>query len=170
MTKDYLLCHNQFMKLIVLSDSHGMKEPLEYIRNHYEDADCIIHCGDICLPKEYSEGFVIVAGNCDNPEWYPLAEIIELEGHRILITHGHVLFSSSSPNPEAIARLAKRNECDIAFFGHSHIYCDETFENVRVCNPGSISANRDATNPCFMEIDLEEDSMNVKRVDYNPFI
>lgn len=157
------------MKIIALSDSHGTKAPLEFIRNKYEDADCIIHCGDICLPKEYAEGFIIVAGNCDNPEWYPQAEIIELEGHRILITHGSVFFSSSSPNPEAIARFAKRNECDIAFFGHSHIYCDETFDHVRVLNPGSIVANRDGTHPSYMEITLDKDNLEVTRKDYNPY-
>ena len=49
------------MKLIVLSDSHGLKQPLAYIRSTYEDADCIIHCGDICLPKEYAKGMIVVA-------------------------------------------------------------------------------------------------------------
>lgn len=157
------------MKLIVISDSHAMKPPLQYIQEHYRDADLLIHCGDICLPKEYARGFVIVAGNCDNPSWYPQAEILELEGHRILITHGHVFFSSSRPNPEAIARFAKRNDCDIAFFGHSHIYCDETILGVHVMNPGSISANRDGTHPCYMEVELTSNSVQAKRVDYNPY-
>ena len=95
------------MKLIVLSDSHGLKQPLAYIRSTYEDADCIIHCGDICLPKEYAKGMIVVAGNCDNPAWYPNGEIIVLENHRILILHGHVLFSSSFVNKYEFVRCAK---------------------------------------------------------------
>ena len=95
------------MKLIVLSDSHGLKQPLAYIRSTYEDADCIIHCGDICLPKEYAKGMIVVAGNCDNPAWYPNGEIIVLENHRILILHGHVLFSSSFVNKMQLYAVQK---------------------------------------------------------------
>ncbi len=159
------LCHN----LNILSDSHGLKEPLNYIRNTYPNADCIIHCGDICLPKEYAKGFIIVAGNCDNPAWYPNGEIIQLEGHRILILHGHILFSSSSPNLDAVARCAKRNDCDIAFFGHSHIYCDTMIQGIHVCNPGSISMSRDGSNPSFMKVHLTQDSFQAERIDYTPY-
>lgn len=158
------------MKLVVVSDSHGLKQPLAYLRNTYPDADCMIHCGDICLPKEFAKGFIVVAGNCDNPSWYPNGDIIELEGHRILIMHGHVVFSSSHPNIEAVARVAKRNDCDIAFFGHSHIYCDEIIDGIHVMNPGSISSNRDGTHPCFMLVDLQKDSVQATRVEYNPYI
>ncbi len=157
------------MKLIVLSDSHGQKAPLNYIRNAYSDVDKIIHCGDICLPKEYARGFEIVAGNCDNPNWYPNGKIIEIENHRILILHGHVLFSSSFPNPEAVAKAAKRNDCDIAFFGHSHIYYDGLIDGVHVCNPGSISMNRDGTPPCFMEVEINGRNFQAKRIDYQPY-
>lgn len=158
------------MKLVVVSDSHGLKQPLAYLRNTYPDADCMIHCGDICLPKEYAKGFVVVAGNCDNPNWYPNGDIIELERHRILIMHGHVVFSSSHPNIEAVARVAKRNDCDIAFFGHSHIYCDEVIDGIHVMNPGSISSNRDGSHPCYMLVDLQKDTIKATRVDYNPYI
>lgn len=157
------------MKMIVLSDSHGLKTPLNYIRNTYADADCIIHCGDICLPKEYAKGFIIVAGNCDNPEWYPSGEILQFEGHRILVLHGHILFPSSFANLEAIARCAKRNDCDIAFFGHSHIYCDEVVNGVHLFNPGSISMNRDGTDPCYMEVTLEKNFVKAKRMTYYPY-
>lgn len=154
------------MRLVVLSDSHGSREPLKYIREKYGDADLIIHCGDICLPKEFAEGFIQVAGNCDDPSRYPMAELLQLEGHRILITHGHAFFSGRNVNYEALARCARRNECDILFFGHSHIYCDQEFEGIRLLNPGSISANRDLTPPSFMIVELSEDSAKVERMEY----
>ena len=154
------------MRLVVLSDSHGSREPLKYIRENYGDADFIIHCGDICLPKEFAEGFIQVAGNCDDPSRYPMAELLQLEGHRILITHGHTFFSGRNVNYEALARCARRNECDILFFGHSHIYCDQEFEGIRLLNPGSISANRDMTPPSFMVMDISEDEISVERKEY----
>lgn len=157
------------MKLIVLSDSHGLKQPLAYIRSTYEDADCIIHCGDICLPKEYAEGMIVVAGNCDNPAWYPNGEIIVLENHRILILHGHVLFSSSFVNKDAIVRCAKRNNCDIVFFGHSHVYCDEIIDGIHLYNPGSITQSRDGSQPSYMIVTLDTNSCEAKRMTYQPY-
>lgn len=156
------------MKIVAISDSHGSREAVKYIRNTYEKADLLIHCGDICLPKEYAKGFIIVAGNCDNPDFYPPAEIIEAEHHRLLILHGHMLFSGTNVNYKALARMAKRNECDIVFYGHSHIYDDRVTDGVRLLNPGSISANRDMTMPSYMVIDLTEDHVNVKRMEYIP--
>lgn len=156
------------MKLVILSDSHGQKEPLRYIREKHGDADLVIHCGDICLPKEYSEGWIQVAGNCDDPSRYPLADLIELEGHRILITHGHAFFSGRHVNHDALARFALRNECDILCFGHSHMYCDVIHNGVRLLNPGSIVSNRDMTPPSFMIVDLKEDSVSVQRKEYRP--
>lgn len=157
------------MKIVAISDSHGSREAVKYIRNTYKDADLLIHCGDICLPKEYARGFVIVAGNCDNPEFYPPAQIIEKAGHRILILHGHMLFSGTNVNYRALARMAKRNACDIVFYGHSHIYDDRTVDGIRLLNPGSISANRDLSMPSYMIIDLQEDHIDVRRMEYIPY-
>lgn len=157
------------MKIIVISDSHGSREAVKYIQKTYQNADLLIHCGDICLPKEYAKGFIIVAGNCDNPDFYPPAEIIEEVGHRILILHGHLLFSGTNVNYKALARMAKRNQCDIVFYGHSHIYDDRTVDGVRLLNPGSITANRDMTMPSYMMVDLSEDAVDVKRMDYHPY-
>ena len=154
------------MKIVVLSDSHGQREPLKYIRDTYSDADLIIHCGDICLPKEFAEGFIQVAGNCDDPTRYPMAELIELEGHRILITHGHAFFSGRNVNYDALARFARRNECDVLFFGHSHIYCDKVHEGVHLLNPGSISFNRDMTSPSYMVVTITEKEVSAERKEY----
>lgn len=153
---------------MILSDSHGAREPLNYIRNMHDDADIVIHCGDICLPKQFSEGFIQVAGNCDDPAKYPLADLIEAEGHRILITHGHAFFSGRNVNEDALVRFAKRNECDILCFGHSHIYCDKQVDGVRLLNPGSISGNRDLTPPSYMVVKLEENTIDVTRKEYRP--
>lgn len=156
------------MKIVVMSDSHGQREPLRFIRNTYSDADLIIHCGDICLPKEFAEGFIQVAGNCDDPSRYPMAELIQLEGHRILITHGHAFFSGRNVNYDALARFAKRNECDVLFFGHSHIYCDMIHEGVHLLNPGSISSNRDMTPPSYMLVTIAKEKVSAERKEYRP--
>ena len=156
------------MKIVILSDSHGSKESLRYIRSSQEDADLIIHCGDICLPKEYARGFIQVAGNCDDPSRYPLADLIELEGHRIVITHGHAFFSGGNVNYDSLSKFARRNQCDILCFGHSHLYCDVMHEGVRLLNPGSISGNRDMTPPSYMIMHLSKDEVRIERKEYRP--
>lgn len=154
------------MKIVAMSDSHGLREPLEYIQKAHPDADLFIHCGDLCLPKDFAKGFLIVAGNCDDPTKLPLAEVAHLEGHSILILHGHVAFSGTNVNLAGLARIARRNGCDVVFFGHSHIYCDEEYEGVRLLNPGSILANRDMTPPSYMVVDLQKNKITATRKEY----
>ena len=97
------------MKLIVLSDSHGLKQPLAYIRSTYEDADCIIHCGDICLPKEYAKGMIVVAGNCDNHSHVYCDEIID--GIH-LYNPGSITQSRDGSQPSYMIVTLDTNSCE----------------------------------------------------------
>lgn len=153
-------------KIIVMSDTHGLKNAVQYIKDTYTDADLIIHCGDICLPKDYAKDLFIVCGNCDDPSLYESVRIYETEGHRILVTHGHMFFDSIFVNYNALARFAKRNECDIVCYGHSHIYDDRTVDGIRLLNPGSMNANRDMSNPSYIILTIDGDKVTTERKDY----
>lgn len=157
------------MKIVVMSDSHGLVAPIAYIKARYPDAEYLIHCGDICLNKNMMHGIVAVCGNCDDPDMYPNGKIMEVCGHRILIIHGHVLFDSDHPDIQKVVDCAKRNQCDIAFFGHSHLYCDEVIDGIHVCNPGSLFHNNDCSKPSYMYIELGKDTFSVTRQEYDPF-
>ena len=79
------------MKIVVVSDNHGRSEPLEQILELHRDADVFIHCGDSELPPQFLQGYVCVRGNNDFYYEYPEMKILELEGHRMMIVHGHHL-------------------------------------------------------------------------------
>ena len=92
-------------------------------------AERLIHCGD------WTDPFVVelleeiapvdgVAGNNDPPELaaqFGYAPVVELEGVRVGITHGHI-GPAQITTPER-ARLAFARQPDLAAicFGHSHI-------------------------------------------------
>ena len=40
------------MKVILVSDSHGDRRCLDYLRETYTDADAFVHCGDLQIPSE----------------------------------------------------------------------------------------------------------------------
>ncbi|UTW68917.1 metallophosphoesterase family protein [Anaerobacillus sp. HL2] len=46
------------MKVLIISDSHGLKEELFELLNRYEkEVDAIVHCGDSELPKTAFSAF-----------------------------------------------------------------------------------------------------------------
>ena len=87
-------CFNMPMKkksvqIVLVSDNHGSREPLEYVRRVHADADSFIHCGDVELPTYLVDGFAVVQGNNDNYQQFPARRIVELGEHRIYVCHGH---------------------------------------------------------------------------------
>ena len=80
------------MRVIVCSDSHGSFEPLQRAAKMFE-ADLVIHLGDHAsdaarLSREIEIPVEYVRGNCD-ATGAPEEKLLNLEGKKILITHGH---------------------------------------------------------------------------------
>ena len=96
------------MKIILVSDNHGDTYSINYLKKKYKDLAYRVHCGDNALLPEQMEGFEAVAGNMD---WFPYPEeiILEIEGHRILVLHGHRLFPSYRPDHDILV-----HECESA--------------------------------------------------------
>lgn len=147
-------------EIILVSDNHGEIKPLEYLQNTYPITDYFIHCGDSEMHPYQLNGFVSVQGNNDFFDAYPYERIIEIGKHRILVVHGHrhMVFRQ----PQMLADYAKKNDCDLAFYGHSHIPADDTIDGVRCLNPGSIWHNRDGSKPSYMVIQLDGDKISVE--------
>ena len=53
------------MKIVVVSDSHGRDDALEYVLQQHGDAYAYIHCGDIDADPGAFPRFVTVGGNND---------------------------------------------------------------------------------------------------------
>lgn len=133
------------MKILVLSDSHGsVSNVKESVKKYGSNADIIVHCGDGTRGEAQwitenckNSMAVCVKGNCDFGSMLKSEEILSVDGVRILITHGHlynVKFTLAN-----LSYKAEESNCQLVFFGHTHIPTDTTMGNVRMINPGTAS-------------------------------
>ena len=136
------------MKILILSDAHGANRRIEGAIALHPDAELILYLGDgsrgACdvfstLPPNVAA--VAVHGNCDGPFSGGLRdeEILDLEGHRILLCHGH-RYGVKGGLGHLIAS-AKRQGADIALFGHTHERHEEYLPEygLWLFNPGALS-------------------------------
>ncbi len=149
------------MRLIVCSDNHGLYGPLQKLLENYPEAEAFLHCGDIQIAPENVQEFTVVAGNGDSVRDYPESLIVEKAGYRILLVHGHQF--SYFNRTEAIAKRAKELGCQIACFGHTHVFEKQEIDGVLCLNPGSMNYNRDGTDPSYAVLDLKEHTIHVER-------
>ncbi len=136
------------MKILVFSDSHGKAKYIdEAIKIHAGVCDLVIFLGDGISDIEHIKEkyptltFFIVKGNCDFfAASYPNYSVLDLDGIRVLVTHGH-LFGAKS-GYERLVYSALEKEADAVFFGHTHMPTDEIIDwndkRVHLFNPGSI--------------------------------
>lgn len=155
------------VRIVLVSDNHGDRKALKYLRETYADYDYFIHLGDSSLPLEAMEGFICICGNHDlrYHEQVPEYRIFEFCGHRIYACHGHKDFLSYF-HYEPMVMHAKKHGCDTVFFGHVHTYHDTILDGVRLLNPGSIWHNRDGSSPTYMLITVTEKGLIVQGVVY----
>lgn len=146
------------MKILLISDTHGqLKETLRILSNH-QDADMVIHLGDIGFNLKYLKGCEIVRGNHDKNIQLPGRRKLRLEGRKALCLHGNIFDDETieevlrthsieeddlmdvcmSTMYGKLAAYAKRRGCDTVFFGHTHHQCFETVDGVTLLNPGSV--------------------------------
>jgi len=152
------------MKILVFSDSHGRIGNMVKVYKKIQ-SDMVFHLGDSELPKEelksiFSCPAVMVRGNTDSDGSYKLEEIIELFGHRILITHGNRLGVNFSLT--GLIEEAGKQKCDIALFGHTHVpeykYIKE--KDLYIVNPGSIEKPRQyGSKPSWLVLNIEENGI-----------
>lgn len=137
------------MNVLVLADTHAPRRwqalP-EALREPLEQADVILHAGDVCAPDVLDElaGFApvhVVMGNNDGPEVraWGATETVELElgGVRVAMIH------DSGAKTGRGRRMRRRfPDADLVVFGHSHIPLDLTEDGIRLFNPGSPTDRR----------------------------
>lgn len=152
------------MKILVLSDSHGNDLYVAKALDREWPIDAMIHLGDTQEDEdEFAEilagedvPLFLVRGNCD---WYsslPADRILELAGHRILMTHGHT--HAVSYGTQELVHLARENDCSIVIYGHTHRpEIDDSIPGLLILNPGSVSFPRQrGRKRSYMILELEE--------------
>lgn len=136
------------MRIAVLSDTHlrmGQTLP-RFVWGHLTQIDLIIHAGDLThigLLEELSciAPVRAVRGNCD--VWdvsLPERDVIESEGVRIGLIHGHS--GQGESTPERAFNAFNDSAVDLIVFGHSHMPFMEWREGILLFNPGSPTDKR----------------------------
>lgn len=162
------------MRLAIISDTHMPRHakqwPAELLRG-LEGVDLIIHGGDWQTLDVYHAlkelAFVEgVSGNVDDEEIYdtlPEQRVLDLEGFRIGIVHGHK--GPGNTTPERARRAFADEEPDLIVFGHSHIPYDEVMNGVRLFNPGSPTDKRRQPSFSYGLLDLG-DEVSLRHIYY----
>ncbi len=143
------------MKILIVSDTHGRETNLGKVIKKVGPVDHLIHCGDsedrMDEIRELAQCPVtIVRGNCDYSSRLNESEVVDLDGVRFFVAHGHRHFVSW--DHEDLAEAAHSVQAQIALYGHTHVPCMEVREDgLTVANPGSISLPRqDGRRPSFL--------------------
>lgn len=147
------------MKLVVVSDSHGLREPLQKIIDENLDADFFLHCGDICLDTDEFERYITVQGNNDYYD-YPLEMSLNLGNHQLLMLHSHMV--SYFQREDKLVNIAKQGGYDIVLFGHTHVAMHKVIEGIHLINPGSLYHSRDGRPPSYAIIDINDQNQEVR--------
>lgn len=150
------------MRILVVSDSHGDSRVLKEIISSKPDIDHVFFLGDVtkdieAVQEEFPrKKYHIVSGNCDFYCAYPATDLAEINGTKILFTHGHnhsVKFTN-----EIILKEAAERNCTLVLYGHTHIP-DILYENgIYLVNPGSCSKPR-GSRPTYAVIDITDNGI-----------
>ncbi len=132
-------------RILIISDSHGYNEWVEIAIKQARPFDMLFHCGDLQCPPEEIEKMAggscyMVRGNCDPRLNLPLTQVVDVEGHRIYMAHGHTL--GVGYDLDSLLEEAAAVEADIALFGHTHRPYVDIEDDIYLFNPGSVSQPR----------------------------
>jgi putative phosphoesterase len=145
------------VRLGIISDTHGLLRPEVF--DVFKEVDHILHGGDVgkwdvILELQTLAPVTAVFGNTDDlgiRAKLPQAAEIELDGFRIVVTHGDQL---GHPTPAALHEAFPRAE--IIVYGHTHKPLLELVDKtVTVMNPGGAGAPRFGLLPSVGILELE---------------
>ncbi|MDO9629341.1 MAG: YfcE family phosphodiesterase [Acholeplasmataceae bacterium] len=126
------------MKLLITSDVHGDLSSLAEIIKRHPDVDYHLNAGDMCIePKIYEKYHIItVKGNNDFGVNLPWFRLLDFEGIKILLTHGHMEFVKFGL--DRLKLKTKIHEANIVIFGHTHERYLMVDEDIMFINPGAL--------------------------------
>ncbi len=158
------------MRAIVVSDSHMDTGALERAIDSQGKLDLIIHLGDVARDVRHIESLyypvrvVSVTGNNDFCADEDYEKVIDFDGHKLFLCHGHT--QSVSNGTERLENAARRLGCEAALFGHTHhSLLKKCEDSLLLINPGSVSKPR-GTRASFAVLETENGRLKAVIVDW----
>ncbi|RXI98462.1 metallophosphoesterase [Anaerobacillus alkaliphilus] len=156
------------MKVLIISDSHGLEEELfQVLRKHEKEVELMIHCGDSELPKALFNEFsnlLMVGGNCDYDKEYDQEITTMVSNYKVFITHGHMYnVKSSAVN---LSYRAEEFGAKLVCYGHSHIAVSFQENGVVYINPGSFKLPRKRKERTYVLINFKDNVATVTYYDH----
>ena len=150
------------IRLLVLSDTHGwVDRARDLLEAWAPQIQGVAHLGDFDRDALYLKRFAphlpfyVVRGNNDTPaRGTPETLVLNLEGHVLLLTHGHR--HQVHRRPDILGYAAEEAGAGLALFGHIHVPMWETIGPITYLNPGSLAYPRNAQGPTFATLELEK--------------
>jgi len=139
-------------KIGVIADSHNlMPDEMPIL---LKDVDEIWHLGDVCTPRTLDilhalpQPLQVIRGNNDFHPW-PLTLNLSRGGFRFHLVH-------------IPPRHGLGIEADFILHGHTHIPRDETLDNIRYLNPGTVSRPTRGAPPSYGILTLSKSKVDWK--------
>lgn len=160
------------MRAIVLSDSHTNTAACERAISAIgqKNIDMIIHLGDVARDVDYLESLyypirvVSVLGNNDYMRSEDFERVIDFDGHKIFLCHGHT--QSVSFGTEKLEQTALSKGCEAALFGHTHHAVLKKGEGgMIILNPGSVAKPRGGR-ASFAVLETENGKLSAAIIDW----
>lgn len=126
------------MRIIVLSDTHGQRSLVGAALEKAGRFDVLLHAGDGCddiMDVQNAEVYC-VRGNCDCSIRHPKERVLELDGMRVLLVHGHEYRVKSGLY--MLFYRAEEVDADYVVFGHTHQSLITQLGGRVFVNPGSL--------------------------------
>jgi len=155
------------MRILVISDTHGDIDKARDVIRKNNNVSLIIHLGDYFrdaqkindefpdIPIEY------IYGNSDFMiDDTPAEKLLECEGKRIFMTHGHRY--SVKWDYERLFNKAHEVGADILLFGHTHVAEIVKNGSCVILNPGSISDPRGDASESYAIIEINSNKLEPK--------
>jgi putative phosphoesterase len=148
------------VRIGIISDTHGHLR--EEIIQAFKGCQLIFHAGDIGAKNildtlNHMAPIIAVKGNNDKADWanhLPSEIWHQVNGKSIYMIH----------DLKACKEVFDGGKADIVISGHSHIYKEETRDNILYLNPGGAGPKRFGRQATAMVLELESQSIQVKKV------
>ncbi len=143
----------------MLSDSHGDLTMGKKALLQMGQVDLVLHAGDhyadaVKLSPFTKAQIIGVRGNVEPLREGPEELLLEYEGVRIFLTHGHLYHVKFSLHK--LFYKAKEAQTHVVVFGHTHHALKGEEEGILFLNPGSVSRPRGPLGHSYAILELKD--------------